>query len=122
MQAEYREQKRAPYRVGTVEEVAFHRRQINSEQPDLQESHRQRTAIAAFLRALEIAQRLDHKHHDQKHEARQAHTERRVEITIMAVRGKGRPFLALREALDRAAAPERSETIPGHQFRLQRLQ
>ena len=53
MQAEHREQKREPERIGAVEEEAFHRRQIEPEQPDAQKHHRQRAVIAAFIGGLE---------------------------------------------------------------------
>ena len=66
MQAEHRQQEREPQRIGAVEEEAFHRRQIEPEQPDPQEHHGQRAVVAALVRALKIPQRQDHQRQDEQ--------------------------------------------------------
>ena len=66
VQAKHRHQKREPYRIGAIEEEALHRGQIEPEQPELQQQHRQRSAIAAAVGSMEIAQRRDHQTGNQK--------------------------------------------------------
>ena len=70
VQAEHRQQEREPQGIGAVEEEAFHRRQIEPEQPDPQQHHRQRTVVAALVRPLKIPQRHDHQHQDEQEQAR----------------------------------------------------
>ena len=80
VQPEYRDQKREPHRIHAVEEEAFHRRQIEREQPYLQQQCRQRSAIAIAIRDMEIAQRPEHQRHNQQCQSGQAHRQGGVEI------------------------------------------
>ncbi len=57
VQAEHRDQERHPDRIGAVEEEALHRRQIEPEQPDPQQHHRQRAVVAALIRGAENSAR-----------------------------------------------------------------
>src|SRR5581483_5733956 len=54
VQAEHREQEREPDRIGAIEKEAFQRGQIDSEQPDPQQRHGQRPAIATCVGALKV--------------------------------------------------------------------
>src|ERR1700744_3844831 len=59
VQTEHRQQKGEPKRVRSVEKEALERREIETEQPDLQQRHGQRPVVAADRRSLEVSQRRD---------------------------------------------------------------
>ena len=95
MQAEHRQQKREP---------ESDRRDRGRSSPATTDRDRtarsaaapsQRSVVAAAVGGLEIPQGSDHQHRDQQRQSRQAHRQRGVEISVMAVRGVFRPFHAL---------------------------
>jgi hypothetical protein len=73
MQPKHRHKKRELGGIGTVEKETLQRGEIEAEQPDAQERHCQRPAVAAAVGSLEIPLRRDHQHHDQQRQSRQPH-------------------------------------------------
>src|ERR1700688_332820 len=122
MQAKYRHKKREPGGIGAIEKETLERGKIETEQPDAQERHRQRSVVAAAVGSLKIPQGYDDQYGYQQCQSRQPHRQRGVEISVMAVRGVFRPLQALRNIANRVGAPERLEAVAGRQAQLQRLQ
>src|SRR5580692_2917635 len=113
MQTKHGDQEGEPDRVGAIQQKAFHRRQIDAEQPEAHEQFCQRPGVSGSSRYAEVFQWRIHKNEDDQRQAGIAHGQRGIEIAVMAVRRGGGPsiLIVFDKLFDRYGAPEGGKAV-----------